>query len=71
MSFVPNTYEAWKQCITVDCGIPLTPNYVQGRIAELTDITDFNTERFIERWGAAHHARTLQWFKQAEAELGL
>jgi hypothetical protein len=71
MSFVPSTYEDWKHCITVDCGIPLTPSYVQTRIAELTDKTDFNTGRFIERWGAAHHARTLDWFRQAATELNL
>ncbi|MEM0945960.1 MAG: hypothetical protein AAGK37_01030 [Pseudomonadota bacterium] len=71
MSYIPDTYESWKHCITVKCGIPLTPGYVQERIATLTNESDFQTQRFIERWGAAHHARTLAWFKQAAEELGL
>ena len=71
MSFVPTTYEDWKHCITVKCEIPLTPDYVQQRIAALTNDKDYHTQKFIERWGTAHHARTLAWFKQAEIELGV
>ena len=70
MSFVPTTYEAWKHCITVECDIPLTPGYVQDRIAALNDQKDHHTQKFIERWGAEHHAQTLEWFHRAAAELG-
>lgn len=35
MSFVPKTYGDWKHCITVKCDIPLTPDYVAERFAEL------------------------------------
>lgn len=69
MSVVPTTYEEWKHCITVSCDIPLTPDYVATRIAALSDDGDFHTQKFIERWGRAHHAQTLQWFQQAAAEL--
>jgi len=51
------------------CDIPLTPSYVDERIAALTDGKDFHTQKFIERWGEAHHARTLAWFRQAAEEL--
>ncbi|MEM6635607.1 MAG: hypothetical protein AAF667_06910 [Pseudomonadota bacterium] len=69
MSFVPTTYDEWKHCITVKCDIPLTPSYVQERIAALGDDKDYHTQKFIERWGPAHHARTLAWFRQAADDL--
>ncbi len=69
MSFVPETYEDWKHCITVKCDIPLTTRYVHERIATLTDDRDFHTQKFIERWGSAHYKRTLEWFRRAAEEL--
>ena len=70
MAPVPDTYEEWKHCITVDCGIPLTRNFIKERIAALVDMGDFHTQKFIESWGPAHHARTLAWFRRAAEELG-
>ena len=69
MSFVPNSYEEWKHCITVKCDIPLTPVYVDERLAALTDDRDFHTQKFKSRWGAGHLARTIAWFEQAKKEL--
>lgn len=69
MKFIPETYDDWKHCITVSCGIPLTPQYVQERIVALTDPKDHHTQRFIERWGQDHHTRTLAWFHKAAEEL--
>lgn len=69
MSFVPTTYEEWKHCITVKCRVPLTPAYVEERIAALTSEQDYKTQMFIERWGAAQHEQTLAWFRQAADEL--
>lgn len=65
MNAVPQTYEDWVQCITVACGIPLTPDFIARRIEALEDQTGPHTQKFIDRWGAAHHAQTLQWFRQA------
>ncbi|WP_104492607.1 hypothetical protein [Paracoccus denitrificans] len=69
MNYIPQTYEEWEHCITVKCGIPLTPAYVAARIAALEDRHDFHTQRFIGRWGEAHHARTLGWFREAAGKL--
>ncbi|MEM8556012.1 MAG: hypothetical protein AAGF71_14455 [Pseudomonadota bacterium] len=69
MSFVPTTYDEWKHCITVSCGIPLTRGYVDERIIALNNAADFHTQRFVERWGEAHLAQTLAWFEQAAVEL--
>ncbi|MEM1037470.1 MAG: hypothetical protein AAGI14_12000 [Pseudomonadota bacterium] len=64
------TYEDWERCITVDCGIPLTPDFIAERIKRLEDKRDYQTRKFIEQWGDAHHAKTLGWFKQAQARVG-
>ncbi|MEM9341697.1 MAG: hypothetical protein AAGA87_01500 [Pseudomonadota bacterium] len=69
MPAIPQTYADWEHCITVECGIPLTLDYVAERIQSLENADDFNTQRFIERWGSAHHAKTLTWFREAEAKL--
>ena len=67
---VLNTYEDWKHCITVDCGIPLTREYVQQRLAALHDPKDYSRERFVAVWGEEHLTRVIGWFQQAERELG-
>ena len=69
MSFVPTTYDEWEHCITVQCGIPLTAEFVADRIAAMENPSDFHTQKFIEQWCEAHHAQTLAWFKQAEGRL--
>ena len=63
------TYDDWKHCITVLCGIPLTPLYVEQRLAALRDAHDFTTQKFVATWGEDHLARVIGWFEQAEREL--
>lgn len=69
MNVVPTSYGEWKHCITVVCGIPLTSDYAQQRIAALGNKSDHHTQRFIEQWGEAHLERTLGWFRQAADDL--
>ncbi|MEM1360631.1 MAG: hypothetical protein AAGF94_02810 [Pseudomonadota bacterium] len=69
MAMVPGTYEEWEHCITVECGIPLTAQYVEERIQALENESDHHTQKFIDRWGRQHHAQTLGWFRQAEERL--
>ena len=63
------TYDDWKHCITVLCGIPLTPDYVEECLAALRDPADFKTQKFVAAWGEAHLAHVIGWFEQAEREL--
>lgn len=63
------SYDEWKHCITVHCGIPLTLAYVEQRLTALRDPTEYGTQRFIATWGEAHLARVIGWFEQAEREL--
>lgn len=66
---IPKTYDEWEHCITVKCGIPLTPDYVSKRIEALQNTGDYSTQKFIQQWGEAHHQRTLAWFREAEGRL--
>ncbi|MEM9330742.1 MAG: hypothetical protein AAGA53_05420 [Pseudomonadota bacterium] len=66
MSIIPRTYKEWEHCITVECGIPLSAEYIADRIQALENMRDDKTQRFIKRWGEAHHAQVLSWFREAE-----
>lgn len=63
------SYEDWKHCITVLCGIPLTPEFVERRLADLRDGTSHGTRQFVKSWGEAHLRRTVGWFERAKREL--
>jgi hypothetical protein len=66
--FVPQSYEQWKHCIEVDCGIKLTPQYVEDRIASLEDPTDHYTTQFMKVWGPDQLANVKAWFLVAQRE---
>ncbi|WP_299322339.1 hypothetical protein [Parasphingopyxis sp.] len=66
---VLNTYDDWKHCITVSCGIPLTMEYVEARMAALADKSAYGTMRFVEVWGERHLEQVKEWFAQAHREL--
>ena len=63
------TYDDWKHCITVLCGIPLTLPYVEERLAALRNPADHGTQKLVASWGEAHLERVTGWFEQAEGEL--
>lgn len=66
---IPQNYDEWRHCITVKCGIPLTPEYIAERINSLQDGTDFRTRQFLEIYGQQYHQQVLAWFHQAEQEV--
>ena len=63
------TYEAWRECIEVRCGIPLTQEFVDARLAELRDPDHPKTREFTKLYGTKHLDRTIAWFKRAQGEL--
>ncbi|MEN0040454.1 MAG: hypothetical protein AAF764_03860 [Pseudomonadota bacterium] len=63
------TYEQWEHCITVECGLELTPDYVEQRIAALQDKSDFHTQKFVKTWGEKHRATVLARFQEAQQKL--
>ena len=68
MAGLPKTYDEWKYCITVKCGIALTQDYVNERLSVLSKVSDYSTAKFIEMWGPEHHQKTIEYFSQAANE---
>ena len=65
---IPNTYEEWRHCITVKCGIPLTADYIEQRLRALQSPNDAGTARFRKSYGQDQLDQTIRWFEQARAE---
>lgn len=68
-NIVPDSYEAWRHCIEVDCALRLDAAYIQQRIDALEDSRDFHTQQFVRSWGEAHRQCVVAWFRQAKNEL--
>lgn len=67
----PETFEQWKRCITVDCGIPLTPAFVSQRLTVWRDEKSQETQRFRRLYGDPYWQAVIGWFERAERELGV
>lgn len=65
----PENYEQWRHCITVLCGIPLTPSFVSQRLAVWRDESSEETRRFRRRYGDAYWQSVIGWFERAEDDL--
>ena len=66
---IPETYEHWHHCITVECGIPLTSEFVAERLRVWRDEEAEETARFRRLYGDVHWRSVISWFERAEAEL--
>ena len=66
---IPDTYEQWRHCITVKCGIPLTAQFIAQRLAVWRDEQAKETKRFRDLYGDAHWRAVVGWFERAEQEL--
>lgn len=65
----PQNFAQWHHCITVECGIPLTSDYVQERLSVWRNEAAEETVRFRRLYGDAHWRAVTGWFEQAEQEL--
>ena len=65
-----NTYEDWKHCITVSCGILLTAAYIDQRLADLTNVKSDHTKKFVTTWGDGHRHQVIAWFERARQDIG-
>ena len=63
---IPQTYEQWYNCITIDCQISLTKAFAQARLAVYENPNNAETKRFIKLYGETHLHDIISWFKQYE-----
>jgi len=66
-SIIPENYQEWHHCITVECGLELTPSFITKCIKTLEDSKAHYTQQFVSKYGLQHHQRVLAWFKQAQS----
>jgi len=65
---IPDSYPAWRHCITVECRIPLTQTFIEQRLAIWQNPSLEETQRFRRCYGDEHWQRVIHWFQQARAE---
>ncbi len=66
---IPQTCEQWQHCITVECGIPLTRDFAEVRLAVWANPAADETRRFEQLYGAVHREHVRQWFARALNQL--
>lgn len=66
---IPETYQQWYHCITVECGIPMTREYVTRRLQVLRDTASEETARFQRLYGKAHWRFVVDCFERAGREV--
>lgn len=66
---IPASYDEWRLCITVLCGIPLTSGFIEQRLTALANPNDHVTRRYRELWGDEQLSRIRLWFVQARDDL--
>ncbi len=65
---IPSSYAAWQHCITVKCGIALTPSYIAQRLNALQNERDPHTRQLRKLYGEDHYQNLLRWFARAQQE---
>lgn len=67
-SAIPSNFAEWRHCITVECGISLTPSYIEKRIQALQSEKDEHTRQFVRLYGEQYKQQVVAWFERAKAE---
>jgi hypothetical protein len=64
----PSDYVSWRFCIEAKCGLALTPEFLQERIAVLGDPRHEESRRFMKLYGKPYCEQVLAWFQRAADE---
>lgn len=62
-----NSYQEWYSAITGPCGLTLTKEYCEERIAALIDERAPGTKPFIDSYGSDYCDQVIAWFRLALA----
>lgn len=65
---IPRTYDQWHHCITVECGLALTPAFIAERLAVWRDAQSEETLRFRRLYGDQNWRAVTAWFEQSSGE---
>jgi hypothetical protein len=64
-----HSYQDWKNCIEVKCGISLTIAFVEERLSVFKDESNAEKKRFAEFYGESHCMQIASWFEQSKNEI--
>ncbi len=67
---IPRSFKHWRYCIERWCGLELTTEFIDSRIAALENPKDEHTRRFVDCYGQSHRQAVIGWLKRARSEVG-
>lgn len=62
MNTIPKSFEEWRICIEERCGIPLTLEFAEQRLAIYSNEDLPETVRFAKLYGNDHLQLVKHWF---------
>ncbi|MEM7764648.1 MAG: hypothetical protein AAF290_11240 [Pseudomonadota bacterium] len=65
---IPVNYEQWRHCISVECGLELSPAFIEQRLKVWKDEQAQETRRFRQLYGVQYLAAVVSWFERAQKE---
>ncbi len=66
---IPQSYDEWRHCITQECRIALSAEYITARLLVWHDDTCEETRRFRRLYGDAHWLAVRGWFERAAGDM--
>ena len=61
---IPQTFDAWRNCIVNDCKIDLTVQFAKTRLLVLEDKSNKETQKFASLYGEEHLNNVIAWLKR-------
>jgi len=61
---IPQTFDAWRNCIINDCKINLTKDFAQQRLAVYQNVAHPETKKFVSLYGEQHLQNIVMWLQQ-------
>ena len=61
---LPQPFEQWKHCIEKECGIMLTKQFAEKRLAVYENLQSDETKKFIQLYGEYHLNNIIQWLQR-------
>lgn len=67
---IPDSYDQWRECITIKCGVPLTAEFIESRLETLKDGSSHEVKKFTDLYGEQHLRQVMDWYSRALQEVG-
>ncbi len=58
---IPKSFEEWRRCIVVDCGVELTASFIEERLLVFGNRQHPETMKFVALYGENHLNNVVNW----------